>query len=175
MTILKKPLERPGEISPVRALPGVTSGNCGLCRLGGAREGVCTDGWGESTPSALVGEVAPWDWTNWGPPFWYGDSLGLTTANGRNSCSRGCKPYAIGRKTDPRHDTRTSLVEFENASVCQTMCASFRVTRDRSFWLGRESFKQMLSIKSWLSDRGRRKQPRPGLAAPRSSGRRPAG
>jgi hypothetical protein len=31
-------------------------------------------------------EVRPWDWTNGGPPLWYGDSLVLTTANGVNPC-----------------------------------------------------------------------------------------
>jgi hypothetical protein len=41
-------------------------------------------------------EVRPWDWTNWGPPLWYGDSPGLATANSLNSCPRGCKPCAIG-------------------------------------------------------------------------------
>ena len=41
-------------------------------------------------------EVRPWDWTNWGPPLWYGDSPGLATANWLNSCPRGCIPCAIG-------------------------------------------------------------------------------
>jgi hypothetical protein len=49
-------------------------------------------------------ELRPWDWTNWGPPSWYGDGLGLTTANGRNSYSSGCKPCAIG---DERHSRGT--------------------------------------------------------------------
>jgi Cu+-exporting ATPase len=46
----------------------------------------------------LRSEVRPWDWTNLGPSLWYGDSLGLTTANGLNSCSRDCKPSTIGNE-----------------------------------------------------------------------------
>src|SRR5262245_1573472 len=40
-------------------------------------------------------EVCPWDRTDQGPPLGLGDFLGLTTADGLNPYSRGCKPCAI--------------------------------------------------------------------------------
>ena len=39
--------------------------------------------------------MRPWDRIDQGPPFWSGDLLGLTTADGRSPFSRGCKPCAI--------------------------------------------------------------------------------
>ena len=42
--------------------------------------------------------MRPWDWTNWGPPFWDGGKLGPTTSNGRDSCIRGCEPCVIGNE-----------------------------------------------------------------------------
>jgi hypothetical protein len=45
--------------------------------------------------------MRPFDWTDWGHRYGPGDFLGPTTADGPNSCPRGCKPCAIenGRRS----------------------------------------------------------------------------
>src|SRR5438270_14097744 len=40
-------------------------------------------------------EVCSWDRTDQGPPLWFGDFLGLTTADALIPCSRPCEPCAI--------------------------------------------------------------------------------
>ncbi len=65
--------------------------------------------------------MRPWDWTNWVLPLRYADRVGVTIAEERKPCSLDRKPCGIGNIQAPplRHDTRTSLAEFEKTSVCR--------------------------------------------------------
>jgi len=70
-------------------------------------------------------EVRPWDWTTWRRPLWYGDRIGLTTANGWYSTSPGCEPCVIG-------DERRSRCAIQHMPIRRDLLAGSTSCRENT-------------------------------------------